>query len=553
LFGALACASILVGCSGPSPGASSDDMESSPDARIADGGHSDDIGGAPDWTLTLHPLDRGLGSGPVSQHPAVTLAAEGSIASARFVWPAGLWTVELQSASGRRATIAGSDMPAGLAREDAMLAPLSEASPTDGALPIFSALDEEVVVHTDGQTLSIERVAEPVTVDWDAPPSRAGGGELVDAALSELREDPGDIEPVERLVEQLRERGVAPMLSSRGAFFVAPFTPMPGEPPPEVRGSFTGWEGDPRAELRRVLGALWGRFIEIPDGESSYKIVYGDGALWYADPGNRHVRWDGVERQGPGSFNSIVHPSPERGRLIWIPEVASEQLGDRRDVYVYLPPGYEARSDGPRYPTLYVHDGNESITRAHFDEVADAFARDHGPDARIVMVFVALPSQQVRMQQYTVASADARGEDYARFVAETIVPMVDKHFRSRPERDARGLVGASLGGLISYWTAAAFPSTFEYTAGMSSSFFWADDVMVRTIARRGCQELSYYLDSGSPGDNFEITREMRDTLERLGCRRVYVHDEGARHEWGFWRDRLPGVLEAFRDVYDSNP
>ena len=45
------------------------------------------------------------------------------------------------------------------------------------------------------------------------------------------------------------------------------------------------------------------------------------------------------------------------------PEFASTHLGNKRDVLVYLPPGY-SRARNRRFPVLYLHDGQNVFDAA---------------------------------------------------------------------------------------------------------------------------------------------------------------------------------------------
>ena len=193
---------------------------------------------------------------------------------------------------------------------------------------------------------------------------------------------------------------------------------------------------------------------------------------------------------------------------------------------------------------LYVHDGNESIVRGQFHLVAnDTAAANTATEA--ILVFLALPSQNVRIEEYTLGTPGSLGDEYVEFVAETLVPQIDGQFRTRAERTARGIAGASLGGLISFWGVMQYPAVFGYGAGMSSSFFWGDEFLIDEIQRRGCQDVAYYLDSGSPNDNFDVTQVMRDVLDGMGCDYEYVLEQGGQHDWAFWRGRFGGVMEDF--------
>src|SRR5512134_3433666 len=44
-----------------------------------------------------------------------------------------------------------------------------------------------------------------------------------------------------------------------------------------------------------------------------------------------------------------------RGTLVTVPAVESAELGNRRDLSVWLPPAYA--QSGRRYPVIYMHDG----------------------------------------------------------------------------------------------------------------------------------------------------------------------------------------------------
>ena len=77
--------------------------------------------------------------------------------------------------------------------------------------------------------------------------------------------------------------------------------------------------------------------------------------------------------------------------------------------------------------------------------------------------------------------------------------------------------------------------------------------MVDELRRLGCQDLSYYLDSGAPGDGVEGTRAMRDALVDLGCTHTHVEEPDASHDWFFWKRRFPGLLDAFHTVFVNDP
>lgn len=384
----------------------------------------------------------------------------------------------------------------------------------------------------------------PAPLDANIAPQSAGSWFDEAFAAIEGSADPGGA--TVQLMHAIRAHG-GPIRTDAGVLFVAPA--QDGEAAPQIRGTWNNFDADPDSELRRITPGFWARFIDVPAGRQEYKIYYPSGDAWVTDVSNPHINWDGFDPGTLGSFNSVL--GPQGSRTVWLPNVQSSELGNARDVYVHLPQTYDAGASD--YPVLYVHDGNESIVRSQFHIIADETAADDAATESL-LVFVALASQNDRIAEYTMGP-DSRGDDYVDFIADTLVPTIDENFRSRTDRVARGLTGASLGGLISYWGAMQHPDIFGYTAGMSSTFWWPSQeeagqhIVVDEIAARGCQGITYYLDSGSPADNFEITQVMRDTLDGLGCDYDYVLDAGATHDWSFWRARFDGVLRDFADLH----
>ena len=75
-----------------------------------------------------------------------------------------------------------------------------------------------------------------------------------------------------------------------------------------------------------------------------------------------------------------------------------------------------------------------------------------------VIAFVDLPNQDVRMDEYTFDTATAKGAEYVDFVTAELWPRLAKEDRLCSKAGARGISGASLGGLISTFAAFEKPN-----------------------------------------------------------------------------------------------
>ena len=307
-----------------------------------------------------------------------------------------------------------------------------------------------------------------------------------------------------------------------------------------VAGSFNGWKTgvDPLAavpgtDLRGVVKQLGGARLE-------YKFVTSKGQ-WFKDPKNRHVTWDGLPKAGLGGFNSVVPAWGKvapKGRLEWL-QVTSPQLKHTRDVFVYLPPIHD-HDRCARLPLLFVNDGNESITRSRFDQVAGAtFAAKKARPA--VLAFVALASQLDRMSEYSCESS-SKGPLYANFLCDTLAPLLDKRYQTLAKASSRGIIGASMGGLASYSAVFWRSDCMQLAGAQSGSFWYAGETMIKRVQAKSpkAKLLRAYLDNGT--DNRASTIKLRDALKAKGYPVHHWENLKQAHTWGAWYDRFDEAL-----------
>src|SRR2546428_210720 len=80
-----------------------------------------------------------------------------------------------------------------------------------------------------------------------------------------------------------------------------------------------------------------------------------------------------------------------------------------------------------RFPTLYVHDGGEYLTRARLATVLDNLLH-----SREIPPLIAVMVDPVdRAREYWA------NEDYGRFTEEELLPYIDEHYRTLAQREAR--------------------------------------------------------------------------------------------------------------------
>ena len=141
---------------------------------------------------------------------------------------------------------------------------------------------------------------------------------------------------------------------------------------------------------------------------------------------------------------------------------------------------------------------------------------------------------------------NGRGANYARFVAETVKPMIDATFRTLPEREHSALLGSSMGGLISLYTCYVYGETFGRCGAMSPSLWVAGGAILKMAPAPRPAGGRIYVDNG---DQEPGAQRLALLLEQAGYtpgRTLrYVVGAGDGHTEAAWARRLPDAASAF--------
>lgn len=252
--------------------------------------------------------------------------------------------------------------------------------------------------------------------------------------------------------------------------------------------------------------------------------------------------------------------------VVTMPGVGATRLGNARDVWVYLPPGYHL--DGHlRYPVLYINDGQDRAALG----LRESLARLSAAGRIEPIIVVAVPTNENRLHEYGTSVAMNRlglgllAKEYAFFIVEELMPLIEKTFRAN---QVACLLGASLGGLSAFDVAWNYPGRFAAVGVMSGSFWWraADDEehidagrrIAHSMARGSTAPPAFRLwfqagsrdevcdrDGDGVIDAIQDTLELRDALLAAGCQSdqiTYTEIEGGRHDYETWSRVLPEFL-----------
>lgn len=241
------------------------------------------------------------------------------------------------------------------------------------------------------------------------------------------------------------------------------------------------------------------------------------------------------------------------GSFVTIPEVESPELGNRRDLVIWLPPGYAA-SDR-RYSVIYMHDG-QNLFDARTSYAApwrvDQAMQKAGQRSAEAIV-VAIPNRGVeRIDEYSPyrdsRAGGGKGDRYLDWVINTVKPLIDDQLRTRPDRAHTGMIGSSMGGLITLYAYVRDPSVFGFVGVMSPSLWFAGRSIFSAVAAAPHFPGRIYLDIGAREGKgaLDDARHMRDVLitkgYTLGSELWWVEDPKGRHNEVDWGRRLGAAL-----------
>lgn len=319
-----------------------------------------------------------------------------------------------------------------------------------------------------------------------------------------------------------------------------------------LRGSIAPLNWDRGVTFRRVADDTWEWTSADLRTPLEWKPLLDD-RTWSRGPNYR---------ANPGAtvvvFPHFVNGVGEYARTY--PSFMSTVLGNRRGVWVYLPPSY-GENTAARFPVVYMHDGQNLFDpRAAFGGVSwDAHtAMNDGAESGAIReaILVGVENNASRIAEYT-PTVDAmygggNGDAYLRMLVDEVKPMIDRAYRTLPDRANTALVGSSLGGLISAYAGVRRADVFGLIGALSPSTWWNDRVLLREVATtpmRAARPLRVYVDSGNAGtsmDGLADTRELAATYRSVGyvegTSLRYVVQEGAQHNEFYWAQRLPGAL-----------
>ena len=258
-----------------------------------------------------------------------------------------------------------------------------------------------------------------------------------------------------------------------------------------------------------------------------------------------------------------------QGKVLEGLHLKSAVLGRDVNYAVYLPPDYDLSTR--RYPVVYLLHGytDDESGWIQFGEVN--LAADRAIAAReIPPMIIVMPDGGVA---WYIDDAGGKVRYEEMFVRE-FIPHVDATYRTRPDREFRGVAGLSMGGWGTLVYALRHPDLFAAAAAFSAGIWREEDFtgmeqkmfdrllgpvfgaglagkdrltahfrahnpldLAATLPEESLKKVRYYLDCGD--DDFLIAGNM--ALHQVLINRKIPHEFRVRdggHSWPYWRSGI---------------
>ena len=252
--------------------------------------------------------------------------------------------------------------------------------------------------------------------------------------------------------------------------------------------------------------------------------------------------------------------------------IPGDKARDTKRVQVLLPRSYE--EDKENYPVVYMFDGQNLF----YDEesysgiswrVSEALA--HYPDLP-TMIVVAINNSIDRINEYSpwriessfnldedLIGKGGGGVSHAQYIVENVKPFIDKNYRTKSDFEHTGLIGSSLGGVMTAYMGIKYADVF----GSLGVFSLANQLFKNAFSaflsnKKISQNQKVYIQVGTEEVISEDNNGTAAKQDYLDCsiyyqKQLIAHGAdvksidfnvyiGETHNEKYWGDHLPECL-----------
>lgn len=232
-----------------------------------------------------------------------------------------------------------------------------------------------------------------------------------------------------------------------------------------------------------------------------------------------------------------------------------------RNIVIYTPPSYD--KDKVDFPVVYTQDG-DSLFNPENNRALDNLEIMFKKDGLKELVIVGVGSGN-RLDEYTPWHSKAlssrfkdfggKGKEYLSFIVNDLKPYIETNYSVDRTSENVGIIGYSLGGLISVYAAYLHPKVFGKIGALSPSMWYEGFIEFMKLREVNLVDNRIYMDVGSDEDKEKesIQKFMVDNVRAAyeifldkgvatNNLKLYI-EEGSKHGQEAFIRRFPYMLQ----------
>jgi len=302
-------------------------------------------------------------------------------------------------------------------------------------------------------------------------------------------------------------------------------------------------------DMVKDTGGIWTVTTDsISEGFHYYSLLI-DG-LAVADPASQTFYGmgrmaSGIEIPFAGGGYYALRDVPHGD--IRIKKYFSRVTNSWRQMNIYTPPGYEEKQN-EKYPVLYIlHGGGEDqsgwATQGKIDLILDNLIAA----GKAKPMLIVMPDANIGGGGFNAAGIESSLKLFQREMKESIIPFVEKNYRSLNNASNRALAGLSLGGLHTLYTGINNTEMFSYLGVFSSGWIvpMMNDISDEqySFMKNNTDKVNnslkvFWISEGGKDDiAWKNGQVMVGKLDEIKIKYTYNEYPGG-HTWPVWRNNL---------------
>ena len=242
----------------------------------------------------------------------------------------------------------------------------------------------------------------------------------------------------------------------------------------------------------------------------------------------------------PGHQFDEYLPNVPHGAIATVLYDSSVTHSQRR-MHIYTPPGYEAGSS--RLPVLYLlHGGGDSDNSWPTVGRAGAILDNLIAAGKAKPMIVVMPAGHLSTSFRLSPGISMGHDEFNDDLASVVLPYIDAHYRTIPDRAHRAIAGLSMGGLQTLTIALNHSDLFASVGVFSSGWFpnalqEAQDKDIAAYSRANHPYQLFWVGVGQYDIALANCKASIELLKKAGIQLEY-HESPGHHAWNNWRDYL---------------